>query len=490
MNRLNSSLWLKDGMLPQFRRLEGNHQTEVAVVGAGITGITTAYLLSNAGQKVTVLDQRGLAGGESAYTTAHLTEILDDRYYQLEKWHGPKNARLVRESHAKAIDLIEEIVKKEQIDCDFERVEGRLQFGPDEVEAMELEWEALQRLGLKKAKKEATNLIIPNQAKFHPLKYLKALYEILEKRGVEFYETEVHSVEEHGPKVICEGDGATLSSLACVVATHSPFLNRLRLHTKLYPYLTYVVAAEVPKKSVANELFWESSQAYHYVRLYEKPDSDVLIIGGEDHKCGQEENPQRRFRRLEKWAIEHYPQIKQFDLHWSGQVLETMDGLAYIGKNPGSKNIYVATGFSGNGLTYGTLSALLIRDLILEKNNAWTRLYRPTRINLYGLKTFVKENTNVFLQFLKKFLPKPSTTIDIPTDEGKVIEQNSEKVAAYKDKDGNLHLYSAVCPHLGCIVNWNSSSKTWDCPCHGSRFTTEGKVLNGPAQEPLKKLTD
>ena len=234
-------------------------------------------------------------------------------------------------------------------------------------------------------------------------------------------------------------------------------------------------------------LFWDNLEAYHYVRVQKQSSHDLLIIGGEDHKTGQEKDTEARFLNLEKWALKNYPQINKIEYRWSGQVMETMDGLAFIGKNPGNEHIYVATGFSGNGLTYGTLSGLLIRDLILHKTSPWESLYRPSRKKLNA--TYLKENFNVACQYADLIPIGGDSLKGLKENEGCVIQKDLKKVAVYKDEFGKLHTRSAVCPHLGCIVKWNTGEKCWDCPCHGSQFTALGKVQHGPALSPLKKIS-
>lgn len=390
------------------------------------------------------------------------------------------------ESHEAAIREIERIVKKEKIDCDFERLEGQLEFLEHQKKQMQKELEVLERLAPGHATAVGLTIHFADQAQFHPLKYLKSLHEILEKKGVRFYSAQVQKFQEKKGVTLTTNKKNYLWARNCVVATHSPVVNRYKLHTKIYPYRSYVVAAKVPKGSVPYALFWDNLEAYHYVRVQKESHFDVLILGGEDHKTGQEENTEGRFRALEKWALKRYPQINKIDWRWSGQVMETMDGLAFIGKNPGNDHIYVATGFSGNGMTYGTISALLIRDLILGKKNDWVKVYEPSRKKLNV--TYIKENLNVACRYAEHLSLGKKSLKRLKENEGVVLQQGRDKIAVYKDELGKVHGCSAVCTHLGCLVHWNSSEKCWDCPCHGSQFTPLGKVQHGPAVTPLKKL--
>jgi len=230
-------------------------------------------------------------------------------------------------------------------------------------------------------------------------------------------------------------------------------------------------------------LYWDTLDPYHYVRLHK----NLLIVGGEDHKTGQEANPSKRFRQLERWARKRFP-IGDVKFRWSGQVMETIDGLAFIGKDPGGlENVYIATGDSGMGMTHGTIAGILLSDLIGGRENAWARIYEPTRKPMRTLKDYVTENINMAAQYAKWVTAADVNSVEeIPAGGGAVIRNGIHKVAVYRDQSAETHERSAICPHLGCIVGWNSIEKTWDCPCHGSRFDKYGKVLNGPAATDLE----
>lgn len=485
MKRSTESFWLSGEKPTAFAPLQKNLRAELLIVGAGICGLSAAYFLSEAGKKVVVLDSHGLAAGETGHTTAHLTAVLDDRYFELEKRHGKAEAKLAWESHMEAIAQIEHIIKKEKIKCEFERVEGQLKFYEDQESELQKEKEAFERIAPGLVRTVGRTLHIQNQAQFHPLKYLIALHKILEARGVRFFQAQVTDFSEKKGVTLTTSKRLHVWGKDCIVATHSPVLNRFQLHTKLYPYRSYVLAARIPKDSTESGLFWDNLEAYHYVRVQKQSTHDLLIVGGEDHKTGQEKDTEISFTRLEKWALKHYPQINKIEYRWSGQVLETMDGLAFIGKNPGDEHTYVATGFSGNGLTYGTFTGLLFTDLILKRKNPWETLYRPSRKKLNG--TYIKENFNVVCQYADLIPIGSSSLKGLKENEGRVIQENLQKVAVYKDELGKLHACSAYCSHLGCVVQWNPSEKCWDCPCHGSQFTPLGKVQHGPALTPLKK---
>ncbi len=470
---------------------------DVCIVGAGIVGLTCAYTLAKEGKSVIIVDQGLVGGGQTARTTAHLTWALDDRYYNLEKFFGEDGAQLAAESHSAAIDYIEKIILQEKIDCDFERIDGYLFVPPEDSKAiLDKEFIAIQKTGreiLKVARAPfsssfdtGTCLHFPRQAQFNILKYLQGLTKaILKYGGKIFSNTHVNYFEEGSSCVVSMQSGAKITSQSVIVATCTPVNNRFFIHTKQAPYRTYVIAASLPKGSVPKGLYWDTADPYHYIRIQKhlsNPLLDWLIVGGEDHKTGQDQQIDAKYDDLEKWAKKRFPMIDKIDYRWSGQVFEPIDSLAFIGKNPGDKNIYIATGDSGNGITHGTIAGILIPDLILGKANPWKSLYEPSRKTLSATSKFIHETLNVVRQYGDWFTPGEIKKMDmLPPDEGIILREGLKKIAIYKDKQNNIHANSAFCPHLGGCVRWNPSEKSWDCPCHGSRFNGCGKIMNGPA---------
>jgi Rieske Fe-S protein len=315
---------------------------------------------------------------------------------------------------------------------------------------------------------------------------LAALSQAIIRDGGRIYtETHVAKMEGGESARIETGDGRTVTGGALVVATNTPVNDLLAIHTKQAAYRTFVIGAAVPVGSITKGLYWDTSAPYHYVRLSHSLSTgrDILIVGGEDHKTGQADDAEVRYQRLEKWARARFPKMTDIEFRWSGQVIETIDGLAFIGRNPlDEPNVYIATGDSGNGMTHGTIAGMLLTDLIQGHDNAWSTLYEPARKTLGALNTFAKESLNMAAQYVDWITPGDMTKdILIPPGSGGVIRLGLKKVAVYCDEAGQRHERSAVCPHLGGIVAWNHSEKTWDCPCHGSRFDRLGKVVNGPA---------
>jgi glycine/D-amino acid oxidase-like deaminating enzyme/nitrite reductase/ring-hydroxylating ferredoxin subunit len=486
--------------------LSGGARADVCVIGAGIAGMTAAYLLSRAGRTVIVLDDGAIGGGETGRTTAHLSDALDDRYQELERLHGADGARLAAHSHRSAIDLIEHIVTEEGIECDFAWVDGYL-FPPDEEgdttsshAALDDELEAARRAGVAVARADATPyapftgkraLRFERQARFHPLRYLSDLAERIEANNGRIH-TGVHvsSVTGGAPVRIETDSSGTLLASACIVATNSPISDRVITHTKQAPYRTFAIAARVPSGSVPDALYWDDADPYIYIRLQPGDAHDWVIVGGEDYKTGQKDDDAERLARLERWTRERFPMVESIDHAWSGQVLEPSDGLAFIGPNPdGSDNVYIITGDSGHGMTHGTLGAMICTDLIIGRDNPWADLYNPRRLTLKASGELAKENINVAVQYAAWVLPGDVRSEgDVPPGEGRVVRRGAHMVAVYCDAQGARHERSAVCTHMGCIVNWNDLEKSWDCPCHGSRFGPLGEVLNGPAKSPLGEV--
>jgi len=510
-----TSIWMGTFDVPSFPSLAANARCDVCVIGAGIAGLSVAYFLSKAGKKVIVVDDGPIGGGESGRTTAHLTNAMDDRIYVLEHVHGAEGARQIVESHGAAVDAIERIVRDESIDCDFQRVDGYLFLGAGDSErVLDEELAAAHRVGLAGVTKlpRVPNvdynlgpcLRFPGQAQFHILKYLAGLTRAIVMRGGRVYcDTHVSGVEGGSPCKVKTSAKHSITADAVCVCTNASITDMFKTHMKQAPYRTFVVAAVVPRGSVPAGLYWDTPDPYHYVRLQrlETPapgalagdtSYDALIVGGEDHKTAHEDDADERWLHLERWMRERWPQAREIIYKWSGQILEPNDYAAFIGRNPdGAENVYMASGDSGQGMTHGTIAGMLLSDLVLGRPNDWTTVYDPKRVSLRArpIEEFTKENADVALQYVKdRVTPGDAhSENEIPRGEGRLIRRGLSKLAAYCDDRGTLHVRSALCTHLKCVVQWNSAEKTWDCPCHGSRFDPYGKVVNGPAVSDLEK---
>ncbi|HYD32120.1 MAG TPA: FAD-dependent oxidoreductase [Azospirillaceae bacterium] len=499
-----TSVWMATSEMPEGDKEAANERLDVLVVGAGIAGLTTALLLQREGRSVLVVDDGPAGSGETSRTTAHLSNAIDDRYTEIERMHGAEAARLAADSHTAAIDRIESLAKEEVIDCDFARLDGYLIPAEGHSSAViDQELEAAHRAGLTAVERvdhpplmsagPGPCLRFPNQGMFHPLKYLNGLLRAFTAHGGRLVSgVHVNGVSEGKPAKVTTDGGPTFYPDAVVVATNTPVNDWVKIHTKQAAYRTYAVALRVPQGSVPTALYWDTADPYHYVRLQPMDDHDLLIVGGEDHKTGEARDQDERWARLEGWTREHFPMAQAVEFQWSGQVMEPFDGLAYIGRNPGSTggNIYIATGDSGMGMTHGTIAGMLLTDLIQGRDNPWTTVYDPARKPFSALGTFLKENLDVARQYSHYLRPaEVGNVAEIRPGTGAVVRENGQMVAAYRADDGTVTRLSAVCTHMQCVVQWNPGERTWDCPCHGSRFTTEGALLNGPAVSPLAHLS-
>ncbi|WP_437602419.1 FAD-dependent oxidoreductase [Sorangium sp. So ce590] len=494
-------------VLPPMAPLATDHTADVCVVGAGIAGLTTAYLLAKAGKRVVVLDNGAVGGGESGLTTAHITHALDRRWASLAKLHEVSRLRLAARSHTAAIDTIERIVKEEEIDCDFQRVHGYLFAAPGSPSmTLRDEIEAAHRAGLGSTHyvdraplldfDTGPAVCFPDQAQFHIRRYLAGLSRAIERDGGKLY-TLAHVVdvdEDALPHevVVRTARGLEVIASEAVLATSSPFIPRISVHMKQAGYRTYVIGLRMPRDAVPPGLYWDTAEPFHYVRLANVDGADgpdeVLIVGGEDHKTGQASDADQRYARLEAWARERFTQAGEVLHRWSGEVMETVDGLAYIGRVKRDSRILIATGDCGNGMTHGTIAGLVISDLVQDRENRMASLFDPSRVNLSlaAVSELVKENVNVACQYAS-WLGKGDVgdVAQIAPGTGAVVRRGLKKLAVYRDPQGQIHERSAMCSHLGGIVSWNPAERSWDCRCHGARFDAMGRVLRGPATADL-----
>lgn len=503
INNSSISLWQASTTIPIFPTLENDSETDVCVIGAGIAGLTTAYLLSKQGKKVLLIEARNIGAGETGRTTAHFFPP-DEWYHSVENSFGVDHSILVAESFSKAVDLVESIIKTEHIECSFKRLNGYL-YSLFEKENKEIDEElnAARRAGVTVQKLEqvpgvnfATGPCIQysNQAQFHPLNYLKGLSNAIIRNGGRIYcGTRALTIDSDKSIQIVSTTSKKIRAKAIVVATNTPFNDTVVMHTKQSAYMTYVVGIRVPRGSVPHILLWDTGDPYYYLRL-ESPEYDadyeILVVGGRDHKVGQDLHPEHRYEEIEQWIREHFPMAETVEYRWSGEIMEPADGMAFLGRNPmDDNNIYIITGDSGNGMTHCTIGAMIVTDLIMERSNPWASIYDPKRAVIHGISDFISEQANTLMQYSDWVKGGDVDTInDIPRGQGAIVQNGAHKIAVYKDFQGKLHGLSPTCPHLGCIVHFNSAEHSWDCPCHGSRFNIKGEILHGPAASPLKIL--
>lgn len=474
---------------------------DVCVIGAGIAGMSIAYRGACEGLSVLVIDDGKIGGGQTSCTSAHLSSTIDDRFCEVERLRGPTAARLAFESHAAAIDFIELTASHEQIECQFKRVDGYLVNPPGgDSGILDREEAAAREAGARVERVDRAPwldfdtgpcLRFTRQAQFDPMKYLGGLARRFIERGGRVV-THAHVVEVAGgdDAHVTTRDHRVVRARSIVVATNVPINDRVIMPLKQAPYLTYVIAAEVARRYLPTALFWDTCDPYHYVRLVEDASDghDLLIVGGEDHRTGQAKDHARRWMNLEQWTRERFPSAADVRFRWAGQVIETFDGLAYIGENPNDeKNVYIVTGDSGMGLTHGSIAGMLIVDLIMDRDNPWTTLYDPARFPPAGdIGGWVAEGFRSVTPYANWLTPGEIDSVaTLSCGGGAVIRSGLRKLAVYRDEQGELHAYSATCPHLNAIVCWNDGEKTWDCPAHGSRFDCQGKVIIGPANGDL-----
>ena len=491
-------LWLATRKAPTFQSLTRDLSVDVAIVGAGISGLTAAVLLSRAGLRVVVLEQGRVGDGETGHTTSHLTEAVDARYQTLIKDFGVEAAQLVSRSQRDAIERIESLASSSGVS--FERTPGYLYTERDaDLDFLAKELDAARRAGSAVEWVDDVPLPFPTkggvrwdaQGQIHASDYLFALAMEAGTRGVEIFDNaRVTNVHEGEPcRVETQQHAVTANHV--FVAANVPVNNRVFLHTKIAAYRSYAIAAEI-EPGYLRGLFWDTDDPYHYTRPQEADGKWFLLVGGEDHRTGEESDTESRYESLLAYARERYP-TGPVKYRWSGQIIEPVDGLPFIGPNTGSSHVFVATGYAGNGITYGTLAGMMFVDHVSGRANPYAALYDATRVKpLAAAYDYVAENALFPYHLVKDRLTSANADVqsldDLQAGEGGIFKGDEGKVAVYRDERGGLHGCSAVCTHLACDVAWNRAEKTWDCPCHGSRFSPDGRVINGPATADLRQL--
>src|ERR1051325_2964605 len=488
--KTNRPYWFDSANVPKFPTLKRNLKVDVAIVGAGITGITAAYLIAKTGKKIALIERERCVRRDTGHTTAHVTYVTDLRCSELVSDFGRDHARAIWDAGAAAMQEIRSIVDELDIACELRTVPAYLHApldsnGEGDWARLEKDARLARELGFDATFLESVPLIhrcgirFANQAKFHPRKYLAGILKaVIEMGGSVFEETSCDEILEKPLRV--KANGKQIRCKYVIIATHVPLqgtsgtLEATLFQTKLAPYSSYAIGARVPSGTIPEASYWDTSDPYYYLRVDAGKGHDYAIFGGEDHKTGQKSNTQERFQRLERKLHNLVPQAV-VQHRWSGQVIETNDGLPFIGES--SAHEFIATGYAGNGMTFGTVAAMMARDVVQGRTNPWRDLFAPSRKSIRaGAWDYLKENKDYPFYYIKDRLTKARTKSwrSLKPGQGAVLEIDGEKVATFRGKQGEVARCSAVCTHMGCIVEWNNAEKTWDCPCHGSRVRTQG----------------
>jgi glycine/D-amino acid oxidase-like deaminating enzyme/nitrite reductase/ring-hydroxylating ferredoxin subunit len=497
------SYWIGTAPESALPKLESDLKVDTLIVGGGITGLTAAYLLCKAGHSVAVLERGRIGQGETGHTTAHLTYATDARLSDLVQRFGRDHAQAAWHAGENAMAQIRRIVAETGVDCELRVVPAFLvaaaDAGADEGKRLREEAKLAAELGFDAAFVENAPLVarpamrLASQLKVHPMKYVQALArEVVRLGGQVFEETETGEFHENPRRVTARGHAVAFDFV--VLATHTPLqgntgaFNAALLQTKLAGFSTYAIEASLPSGSLPEMLWWDTADPYLYLRVDRKDTHDVIILGGEDHKTGQKTDTDACYRTLEQTLRELVPAGTVIERRWSGQVIESVDGLPYIGEVQSGQ--FVATGFAGNGMTFGTLAGMMARDAATGTKNPWRDLFAVERKTLSSTWEYLRENSDYPYYFAKGHLASPEhgRFANLACGEGRIVRVDGRKAAAFRDDDGETHVRSATCPHLGCIVAWNAAERTWDCPCHGSRFAATGEVMCGPAEAPLESI--
>jgi glycine/D-amino acid oxidase-like deaminating enzyme/nitrite reductase/ring-hydroxylating ferredoxin subunit len=495
---MNESYWIASTPATSYGPAPAELDVDVAVLGGGIAGLSTAAALKAAGRTVAVVEAGRIVEGVTGNTTAKVTAGHGRIYAYLVEKFGEDKARLYADSQAAAIEQIAATVARDGVDCDLVRTPSYV-YTEDagELPDLEAEVEAASGLGLPVSLVKdvplpyatAGAIRYDDQARFHPRKYLLHLAKGIAGDGsVVLEETRALDVDEGDPCVVTTTRGV-LRAEHVVVATHIPFLDRGFFFAREFPVRDYVVAARIDAGKAPDGMFLSTESPTHSVRVTEDGDGLLLIVGGEGHPTGRADDTAERYERLEAWARDHFG-VTEFTHRWSTQDYTSTDRVPFVGRfHPGARHLWVTTAFGAWGMTNGTMSGLLLADLVTGRENAWAELYDPGRVDAVGekVKTFVKENAAVAKHLVGGYVsPGDVASVDeLGPGEAAVIRTGLTKTAAYRDESGTVHAVSARCTHLGCIVGWNAAETSWDCPCHGSRFDVDGNVLQGPAVQPL-----
>lgn len=492
----HESIWIDTTPESQYPQLVKNLAVDVVILGGGLVGINAAALLQERGLSVAVIDAHRIVTGVTGHTTAKITSLHGLIYKHLIDSFGRDGALAYGEANQAAIEMYERLIRERGIECDFMRTSAYT-YTTDESSLKQVEEEvrAAEMVGLPVQYVESTPLPFPikgavcfsNQAHFHPRKYLLALAEQLGNKGIYFFE-ETRAVDlKQGDLIEVVTDRGSIRGKYVIIATHFPFHDPAFFFARMYPKRSYVLGVRLNGKAPEG-LFYSTSEPYHSIRSHPAGFRDMVLVGGQNHKTGHGGDTVARYKEVEKFARENFD-VKAIEYHWSTQDYVSWDRVPFIGKLPTWDRVYVATAFAGWGMTHSMVAAVIIKDAILERSNPWESLYNPSRVKLTGASKFITENVDAVKHLVvgRIFAPDHFRVDDLEKGEGGVIDSKVGKAAVARDGEGTVHSVSPACTHMGCIVSWNNAEESWDCPCHGSRFSAEGKVIHGPALSDLEK---
>ena len=502
MNQLSGkavSLWVDTAPETSYPKLEGSTDVDVAVIGGGIAGLTAALLLKRAGVRVAVIEAGRVGTGVTGHTTGKVSSLHRLVYRELRRSFGERGAWTYGEANQAAVERIASLVETEAIDCDFRRVANYTYAESNEgLEQVKEEAAIALALGLPAAYTDTTPLPFPvrgavrfeGQAQLHATKYLVGLAQAVAGDGSEVFEqSRVTDVDDGAQCRIATKDGSVTAG-AAIVATNIPILDRGLFFARCHAHRSYLIALALDGEP-PDGTFISADEPLRSIMPYRAGSQDFLLVGGEGHRASETVDATERYRRLEAWARERFP-VAALEYRWSTQDALPIDGVPYIGRmSPFSRNVYVATGFRKWGLSNGTVAAMVLADEIVGKPNPWSSTFNSNRLKpLAGGRRFVTENLRAGVRLVRdRLASRDSSLPELGPGQGTVLDLNGEKVAARKDEQGGVQMVSAVCTHLGCIVEWNGGEQTWDCPCHGSRFDHDGHVIQGPATEDLAPVS-
>ncbi|MHA6252393.1 FAD-dependent oxidoreductase [Oceanobacillus sp. CAU 1775] len=499
INSFPKSYWLEALQLEEFPQLTEDIEVDVAIVGGGITGIAAAYFLKEAGLKLALLDASRLMNGATGHTTAKITTQHDLIYDELISNIGEEEAKLYYEANNEALEKMKRIIEEENISCDFQEEPAIIYSTSAEYEKkIKDEAAAYKKLGIpgKLSDRILLDIEIKNalylekQAQFHPVKYLQHLVEQLQKTDIQIYEnTTALKIETGDEPIVVTRGGVKVKSKFVLICSHFPFYEGVGLYSnRMHPERSYALTAKT-KKKYPGGMYLSADKPTHSLRSIAIDNEEQVLFGGYSHKTGKKENTKEKYHAVELFADEKFG-IEELTYHWSTQDLTTLDKVPYIGPlTSGNQNILVATGFRKWGMTTSHVAAQIFHDIIFGKENKYLDLFTPSRFNVKAsIPTLAKVTAGVVTDLTKGKLEKPDVSkTDLGIDEGAVITVEGKRKGAYRDVDGTVHVVDTTCTHAGCEVNWNNAERSWDCPCHGSRFSYDGEVLEGPAEKPLKK---